>query len=528
MGLAIFDELRLPDIPGTPRMRDACGQWFRDIVYTSFGSWDAPADIRHIRDIFAMLPKGQSKTTYSAGLCLTTLLMNKRPNAEALFVGPTQAIAENAYEKAVGMIDLSNDLKRRFRPRDHLKIIEDLMNGTCLRVKTFDVNILTGTILIMAMVDELHLLGRNAHTTKVMRQIRGGLEKTPEGLLIITTTQSDEPPTGAFRDELKMARRVRNGEMKGMDTRPTLPMLYEFPKEIASDRKLWENPDYWGLVMPNLGRSVKLPSLISDWNTEKEKGDHAIKIWASQHLNIEIGVGISDDGWRAADYWEESGDETLTLESLLERSEVVTMGIDGGGMDDLLGIAVTGRERETRKWLTWQHALAHPIVLERRKEIAAHLLDFEEEGSLTFCDVTQDMPVLAEIAAKVLASGLLPEKNAVGFDPNNIAAIIETLISVGYKDEQFWRQRQGTALQPAINVLPRKLSDGTLEHGGTALMSWCVGNAKIERHGNGVMITKQVAGAAKIDPVIALLCSAHLMSWNPAPRRAVKPQLFFL
>jgi hypothetical protein len=40
MGLAFFDELRLPDVPGNPRLGDASGPWFRDLVRAVFGSWD--------------------------------------------------------------------------------------------------------------------------------------------------------------------------------------------------------------------------------------------------------------------------------------------------------------------------------------------------------------------------------------------------------------------------------------------------------------------------------------------------------
>src|SRR6266436_154769 len=34
----VFDKLRLPDVPGKPLLRDAAGDWFRDIVRALHGS----------------------------------------------------------------------------------------------------------------------------------------------------------------------------------------------------------------------------------------------------------------------------------------------------------------------------------------------------------------------------------------------------------------------------------------------------------------------------------------------------------
>lgn len=520
MGLRIFDEMQLPDVPGKPRLGDAAGDWFRDIVRATFGSWDPESRVRYIRDIFAMAPKGSSKTSYSAALMNTAMLMNQRPRAEALFVGPTQAISDRAYEQAVGMIEESKALKRRFRPRDHIKTIEDLLNGSEMKVKTFDLSILTGSIPFFVLLDELHLLGRNAHTAKVLRQIRGGLDKTQEGLLLITTTQSDSEPTGAFKTELKMARDIRDGKFRDKVIRPMLPILYEFPRDIASDPTKWQDPKNWPMVMPNLGRSVHLNTLVPDWETERQKGEAAIRIWASQHLNIEIGIGIQSDSWAGAEFWPAEIDEVITFEALLERCEVITIGVDGGGADDLLGFYAIGRERGTRRWLGWGHAFAHPKAIERRKENEAKYEDLKAVGELTIIkDYPEDLDGVVGYVERVLDAGLL---GGVGLDQIGIGGIVEALAEIGVTEEAelLIGVSQGYRLAGAIKTVERKLIDKSFVPAKQGLMDWSVGNAKVEPTRNAFLITKQASGMAKIDPLMAMFDAAVLMERNPEPKGA--------
>jgi phage terminase large subunit-like protein len=512
IAVSFFDALKLPDVPGMPLLRDAAGEWYRDIVRAVFGSLDPETKERQIRELLALVPKGQSKTSYSAGLMVTAMLMNFRPRAEMLFVGPTQAISDLAFGQAVGMIEADSELRKRFVPREHTKEIVDLLFNAKLKVKTFDLSILTGPKPVFVLVDELHLLGKNPHASKVMRQIRGGLEKNPEGFLLIITTQSDEAPTGVFRDELLHARRIRDGEVQGR----MLPVLYEFPSDIAKDPALWQDPQNWSMVMPNLGRSMWLPSLTQDWESEREKGEHAIRVWASQHLNIEIGLGIHTHRWAGALDWEVASERGLTLEALIERSEVIVGGVDGGGRDDLLSLAFIGRDQETQRWLQWSRSWVDKIALERRKEVAARLEGFQEGGDLVIVDtVGDDIEELADLVAEVDDSGKL---SGIGFDPAGIGMIIDALNVRGISGpDRIIGVSQGWTISNAIKTVERKLADGTFKHAGQEIMAWAVGNARVEPKGNAITITKQVSGSGKIDPLAATFNAATLMARNPAP-----------
>lgn len=88
--------------------------------------------------------------------------------------------------------------------------------------------------------------------------------------------------------------------------------------------------------------------LEDDWAQAKAKGQQEIIRWASQHLNIEIGLALRTRSMGRGRLLAGAVDDTLTLDTILDRSEVIVIGIDGGGLDDLLGLAVLGRDAVTQ------------------------------------------------------------------------------------------------------------------------------------------------------------------------------------
>jgi phage terminase large subunit-like protein len=227
-------------------------------------------------------------------------------------------------------------------------------------------------------------------------------------------------------------------------------------------------------------------------------------------------LGLGADRWAGAEFWEGQVRTDVTLDYVIEQSEVIDIGIDGGGLDDLLGFAVLGRHKVSRIWLLWTHAWAHPSVLKRRTDIAAQLNDYAQDGDLTLGDkVGDDVIELAGYVAQVEQSGLL---DRIGVDPSGLGTILDGLFQVGIPEDKIIGVQQNYKLQGAIKTAELRLAAGTMWHGGQPLMTWCVGNAKSEQRGNALYITKQAAGAAKIDPLMATFNAVSLMALNPEAR----------
>ena len=507
--VAVFNKLKLADVPGNPTLGVACGEWFREIVATMHGSLDDNG-MRNIREMFVLVPKKNSKTTYGAGFMLTSFLLNTRPKAPFGLVAPTQDVTEIAFSQIAGMIRLDPTLSTFLHVQDHIKRITDRRNGSTLEVMSFDPAVLTGQKWAGVLLDEIHVVAGMAKAGSAVGQIRGGMIPYPEAFLAIITTQSEKPPAGVFRAELQKARDVRDGKSAAK----MLPVLYEFPKDIANDREAWKDSRLWKMITPNNGRSITIERLEEDYANARDSGEDELRRWASQHLNIEIGIALGSDRWIGTDYWEPQGDPDITLDTIMRWSDAICVGVDGGGLDDLLALAVLGRHKDTRDWMLWVHCWAHPVVLERRKAEAARLRDFEAIGDLTIIkQLPQDIAELADFVDRINKSGKLC---GVGFDPVGVGAIVDALAEVGVAgDDMIIGISQGFSLQQAIKTAERKLADGSLLHGGQKIMDWAVGNARVEPRGNAIMITKQAAGVAKIDPLMATFDAIQLMSRNP-------------
>jgi phage terminase large subunit-like protein len=509
--LKVFKQLKIVDLPGMPTFGEVCRPWVFDFVAAIFGSYDAANGRRLINEFFLLISKKNTKSTIAAGIMVTALVRNWRNYSELNILAPTIEVAKNSADPAMGMVQNDEELLEMLRPVPHLRMIEHRTTKASLKIVAADSETVSGKKSAFVLIDELWLFGKMARADNMLREASGGLTSRTEGFVIALSTMSDEPPTGVFKDWLNRFRDIRDGKIQAPRS---LGLLYEFPESMIK-AQAYKDPANFYITNPNLGASVDEQFLLDQWEKDSQKGPQAVASFYAKHLNVEIGIGLRSDGWAGANLWERGVDNTITLESLLERSEVVTVGIDGGGLDDLLGLAVIGREKETKKWLSWCKAFVSPEGLDRKKANRSVYDQFHTDGDLAYVDeLPEDVTQLVDVVDLVKSSGLLFQ---VGVDAAGIGVIVDalSLIDVTEEAKNLIGVRQGFGLMGAIKSVERKLADGSFKHADQAMMNWCAGNAIVQPTPTGMRIVRDASGYGKIDPLMALFDAAALMATNP-------------
>ena len=510
--MSVFGSLPIVDAGGAPMSKLAL-PWSMEFASTFFGAYDSAEGRRLITEFFFCVSKKNFKSGLAAGFMLTSLVRNWRESGEFGILAPTKEAADNAFKPARDMVRKHPTLSELIHVQDHIRMLTHRVTGATLKVVAADSDSVSGKKWIGTFVDELWAFGKRPGAADMLLEATGGMASRPEGFVVYATTQSDDEPSGVFKEKLDYARSVRDGKIEDSQF---LPLIYEFPKHMIDSKAYLDRKNFY-ISNPNIGASVTEDFIDRKIKQAGQGGEESIQGVLAKHLNIQIGLNLRSGRWPGADHWAKRADKSLTLESLIDRSDSVTVGVDGGGMDDMLGLCVYGRDAMSGERLAWCRAWIHRIVLERRKSEAARFQQFAEAGQLRIIDddSEEDIEDVAGIVGQIVQSGKLFK---VGVDPYGIGAIVDALTSdeCGVEAGQIAGVSQGWKLTGAVKTCERKLASGGLIHDGSELMNWCVGNAKLEQRGNAVYVTKQASGTGKIDPLMAMFNAETVMSLAPA------------
>ncbi|MGE6479945.1 terminase large subunit [Psychrobacter namhaensis] len=537
IALRIFDSLILVDMIGSPAAGDVTREWAREFIAAIFGAYDTASQTRLITEFFLLISKKNTKSTLAAGIMMIALVLNERLSASLAIIAPTKEVANASYGPASDMISADPELSAMFNVSPHTRTITHLGTNATLKVYAAESDTLGGSKFSFVLIDELWLFGKRANAASMLREATGGLASRPEGFVVYLSTMPDEQPAGIFKQKLDYARQVRDGKI---DDPQFLGLLYEFPQKYIDD-ELYLKPENWYITNPNLGASVSIRFLEREFKKAQDEGKEELQDFTAKHLNVQIGISLRANRWAASEFWQAAAIKPFTLDELIEASEVITVGIDGGGLDDLLGFAAIGRlptvlreytdnitkqKVQIKPWWVWSRAWCHKIALERRKSIAPTLEGFAKDGDLIIVDnVGDESAQVAQLCEQIHNSGKL---DSVGLDPLGIGTLIEELTAVGIPEDKLIGVSQGFKMAGYIKTSENKIARKHLLHADQPLLAWSVGNARTVVRGSGTMISKAESGTAKIDPVIGMLNAVALMSLNPEPPKTGAPTIFFV
>lgn len=538
IALKIFDSLILVDMIGSPAAGDVTREWAREFIAAIFGAYNTESKERLITEFFLLISKKNTKSTLAAGIMMIALVLNERFSASLAIIAPTKEVANASYGPASDMISADPELAAMFNVSPHTRTITHLGTNATLKVYAAESDTLGGSKFSYVLIDELWLFGKRANAASMLREATGGLASRPEGFVVYLSTMPDEQPAGIFKQKLDYARAVRDGKVVDPQF---LGLLYEFPQKYIDD-ELYLNPENWYITNPNLGASVSVKFLEREFKKAEDEGKEELQDFTAKHLNVQIGISLRANRWAAAEFWAAAkAPKPFTLDELIEASEVITVGIDGGGLDDLLGFAAIGRlptvlreytdnitnqKVQVKPWWVWTRAWCHTIALERRMSIAPTLKGFEKDGDLIIVkNIGDESEQVAQLCKQIHDSGKL---DSIGLDPLGIGTLIEELTAVEIPEDKLIGVSQGFKMAGYIKTSENKIARKHLLHADQDMMAWCVGNSRTVVRGSGTMISKAESGTAKIDPVIGMLNGVALMSLNPEAPNTDGPALFFI
>lgn len=496
----IFSELQITDLLGTPKIKDLPHAWYSDFVKSFFGAVDLENRERLIQEFFVLIPKKNAKSTISGLIMLTALIANPYQGAEFALIASSREVVNNAFIPIVECIKANQALTALFKVYDNgdSKYIKHNTTGAVLRITTPLMKTNQGKKWQGVLIDEVALWQDVKNATSILNEITGNLINKKDAFIIYLTTQSHEAPHGVFKALLNKARAINEkGEPEILKTK-FLPILYEFSqKEIENGEH--KDPKNWHKVNPNLGRSVDFERLKQMQIDAEQAGSDALREFEAKYLNVEIATNASIDGWQGADFWTQC-EKRITLNQVLDKSDNLFIGIDGGGLDDLTGVAVLGIDSKGL-WRIWAFGYGYKSVMERAG-LAKRLAEFQAANECLIVDRLGDDAIeIGKLIKKIYDTGKLKR---IGIDPRGIGDILTEIKSQGTPESLIEQVNQGVSLMGAEKTLSRKLAQKAVVICQSDLMRFCASNAIVEQRGDDYFLSKK-SSQFKIDPLIAIL-----------------------
>lgn len=460
------------------------------IVANIFG-WKRPDGMRRFRHVFYFVPRGNSKSTFAAGLMVLITAFEEEAGAENYSTGYTR-------EQAALVFDIADRMVRANPLLDALAKV--YKNAIVFRDRSYkplsaEKNSAHGLNIHLVVNDELH----THKTREFIDVIATGLGKRAQPLRVDITTADYLREGSICNETYDFACRVRDGELSAPHF---LPVVYEVsPKEIDAEPECWRDPEKWAKANPLLYKAI--PKEYFEERFQQATDSPAFEnTFKRLHLNIR-----TENEERLLDMqnWVEKCGGAVDFEQY-KGKQAAGVGLDLGSTSDLTSACLLfdrqgtpeGEHEYDALWFHWT-----PIAKaeeRQRKDQGANYTTWGRAGwlELTEGDETDYRHIrqrLNEIGGEYGIPALHVDRLFQG------AQLCQDLADDGFTIEEFGQGFLSMAAPTAEFV--KLVNKGHLHHGDSPLMRWQAANVQAKMDAAGNIKPDKAKSGNKIDGIVA-------------------------
>jgi len=446
-------------LPGRPFQLDP---WIERIIRRIYGPCREDGQ-RTIKTVFAMIPRGNRKTTLGAALTLLhSIGPEKTKGGQIVCAAADQKQARIAFEEAISIIREDGRIERLVDIADYRNRFRDKRTGSIVEAISADAKTQHGRTPTFTLMDELHSWPKR----DLWEALKTGLIKTPGSLNVIITTAGRGQNSIAY-EQYAYAREVALGEI---DNPAFLPILFEAEPDCD-----WRDEDVWHRVNPGLRYGY--PDLDGLREYAREAADRPGDRESFRQLNLNIWLDNSADPFVDMAVYDRGADP-IDMEALL--GQPCWLGVDMSSTQDLT--AVVAAFRKDDGYIVLPHFFCPGDNLRARSDRdGVPYPQWAEEGFLTATPGNVIDYSAVESCIRDLCERY--QVHEIGFDVAYAQAVMAPLGADGYP---VMTVRQGWITQsPALNELERAILSGKFQHGAHPVLRWCFSNVAIHTDSAG-------------------------------------------
>lgn len=435
-------------LPGTGFQLD---RWMERLLRKLYGARN-PDGTRLYRTLFAMIPRGNRKTTLGAVLALLHSIGPERTaSSQIVLAAADQKQAKIALGECC-------DIIRHDRRIDPLVKISDYRNrfqdkrpftqrgGSIVEAVSADGKTQHGRTPAFVLADELHAWPKR----DLWEALRTGLVKTPGSLLAIVTTAGRGQDNIAF-EQYDYARRVAIGEI---DDPAILPVILEPP-----DGADWRDETLWHLVNPGLTCDPPYPDIAGLRQLAREGASRPAEAESFRQFNLNFWAAHS-----RAPLFDMAIYDALQRE--IDDDELIELpcyvGVDLALNGDLTAIVAAWRHDDGAISIKPWFYLPDDGLADRATRDGVPYVEWQRQGYLnTTPGAVTDLDVVEDFIRELCATYDVQE---LVFDRMFGRTMMQRLFDDGLPAIEHGQHI--AAMAPAIAELERAVVGGTLRHDG--------------------------------------------------------------